>query len=101
MKGETHFGNDDSFTKMYASFHVHLNIVIRRNSVPPDHDMRYFTCGFPPAKEVVFQKSLLEGSLGMMINDEVMWNFLANENRHEILPLASIFDPPHIELRGS
>ena len=93
MKGDTHFGNDDNFTKIHASFHVHWNLLIRKNIAPPDDDMRYFTCGFPPAKEVGFPKSLLEDPWGMMINDEMMWNFSVNENYYEIFPLASIFKP--------
>ena len=101
MKGRTHFGNDDNFMKIYASFHVHSNLLILKNNRFPNHDMRHFTCGFPLAKEVGFPKSLLEGSLGMMINDEVMWNFGANENYYEIFPLASKFDPLHIQLRGT
>ena len=74
---------------------------IRILSVLQIADMRHLSCGFPPVKRAEFQKSLLEGSLGMMINDEVMWNFSTDENYYEIFPLASIFDPPHIELRGT
>ena len=29
-----------------------------------------------------------------MINDENVWNFIVNKNYYEIFPLASIFDPP-------
>ena len=62
-------------------------LIIRMGGFLQFSDMRNFTCGFPPAREV-------EGSLGMMINDERMWNLSANENDYEIFPLASIFDPP-------
>ena len=53
----------------------------------------YFTCGFPPAKEVGYPKSLLEDSWRMMMNDEVMWSCSVNENYYDDFPLASIFDP--------
>ena len=60
--------------------------------------MRYFTCGFLPAKQVGIPKSILEDLWRIMINDEIMWSFVVNENDYDIFPLASIFDPPELNL---
>ena len=70
-------------------------LCIQTGAVLQSTDMRYFTCGFLPAKQVGFPKSILEDSWRIMINDEIMWNFVVNENDYDIFPLASIFDPPN------
>ena len=89
MKGETHFGKDENLPLRYAYFHVHFNIILKKNLANPCYQHKVFHWWVTPSKETVSPESILEDSWDLMIINENVWIFTANENYSWIFPWRS------------